>query len=121
MHRIASIAGVAAALTLAVARPAGATSGPVGPLPPGQVTTVTAPAGSLVSVALPKGAQGRVWRQARQVNGKVLTQVSEANVGANVVVVFKAVGRGSAKVVYGLTRGETPKAYASVTYKVTVR
>jgi hypothetical protein len=121
MKRVASIAGVAAALTLAVALPAGATSGPVGPLPPGQVTSVVAPRGSLVSVVLPKGAQGRAWRQAGTVDTSVLKQVSEANVGPNVVVVFKAVGSGSTKVAYGLTRGETPKAYASVTYKVTVR
>ena len=116
-----SIASLTVLGALVVAAGAGATAGPVGPLPPGQVTTVLAPRGALVSVVLPKGAQGRAWRLARPVDGHVLRQVSEANVGANVVVIFKAAGLGSTKVVYGLTRGETPKAYASVTYKVTVR
>jgi hypothetical protein len=119
LHR--SIALLALLGALATAATAGATAGPVGPLPPGQVTTVGAPNGSLVSVVLPKGTQGRAWRLARPVDSSVLRQVSEANVGANVVVVFKTVGRGTAKVAYGLTRGETPKAYASVTYTITVR
>jgi hypothetical protein len=106
---------------LAFAAGAGAAAGPVGPLPPGPVTTISTIGSSFVSVVLPKATQGRVWRQARQYNRNVLRQVSEANVGANVVIVFQAVGRGSTKVVYGLTRGETPKAYASATFKITVR
>jgi hypothetical protein len=106
---------------LVLAAGAGASATPVGPLPPGPVTTISTVGSSFVSVVLPKGAQGRVWRQARQYDGHVLRQVSEANVGANVVVVFKAVGHGSTKVVYGLTRGETRKAYASATFNITVR
>jgi hypothetical protein len=51
----------------------------------------------------------------------VLRQVSERNVGRDVVVVYKAVGRGQGTVAYGLTKGETRKAYKSVTYKVSVR
>jgi hypothetical protein len=47
-------------------------------------------------------------------------EVTEANVGQNVVIVFRAVGRGTTKVVYALTRGETKKAYASDTFVVTV-
>jgi hypothetical protein len=121
MHRFASIAGVLAALTLALAIPAAATAPPVGALPPGQVTTVTASKSTLVSVVLPKGAHGRSWRQARSIDTSVLREVTEANVGSTVVIVFKAVGRGTTKVVYGLTRGETKKAYASITYSVTVR
>ena len=66
---------------------------------------------------LPKGAQGRVWRQAGTINQKVLREVNEANVGPNVVIVFKTVGKGTAKAVYGLTKGETSKAYASSTYR----
>jgi hypothetical protein len=108
-------------VTLAIAAAAGATAPPVGPLPRGPVTTISAPKGSLVSVALPAGANGRVWRQARPLDAKVLRQVSEADVGQSVVIVFKAVGRGSTKVVYGLTRGETRKAYAAATFVVKVR
>jgi hypothetical protein len=104
----------------AFAAGAGATATPVGPLPPGQVTTISTIGSSLVAVVLPKGAQGRVWRQARPYDLHVLSQVSEANVGPNVVIVFKTVGRGSTKVVYGLTRGETRKAYASATFIVRV-
>jgi hypothetical protein len=47
-------------------------------------------------------------------------EVTEANVGQNVVIVFRAVGRGTTKVVYALTRGETRKAYASDTFVVKV-
>jgi hypothetical protein len=109
-----------AVAALAFAAGAGATATPVGPLPPGQVTTISTIGSSLVAVVLPKGAQGRVWRQARPYDLHVLSQVSEANVGPNVVIVFKTVGRGSTKVVYGLTRGETRKAYASATFIVRV-
>ena len=37
------------------------------------------------------------------------------------MIVFKAVGKGTTKAVYGLTKGETAKAYASATFLVTVR
>jgi hypothetical protein len=116
-----SLALLAVLAALAFAASAFATAGPIGPLPAGPVTKISAPSGQLVSVALPKGAQGRVWRQKGIVNQKVLNQVGEANVGVNVVVVFKAVGKGSTKVQYGLTKGETSKAYASATFVVTVR
>lgn len=106
---------------LASAAVAGATAGPIGPLPPGPVTNISTPVGSLVSVALPKGAQGRSWRQAGTIDQKVLREVTEANVGPNVVIVFKAVGKGTTKAVYGLTKGETKKAYASDTFVITVR
>jgi hypothetical protein len=85
------------------------------------VSVVATPVGQLVAVALPHRSQGRVWRIARPVNSAVLRQVSEADVGANVVVVFRATGRGTARVVFALTRGETAKALASATYLVSVR
>ena len=40
---------------------------------------------------------------------------------SNVVVVFKTLHPGTATVVYALTKGETPKAYKAIEYKVTVR
>ncbi len=46
--------------------------------------------------------------------------MSDANVGSSVVIVYRAVGRGSVNVRYGLTRGETRKAYASATFNVHV-
>jgi hypothetical protein len=106
---------------LAFAASAFAAAGPIGPLPPGPITTISASTGSLVSVALPKGAQGRGWRQKGVVDQKVLRQVGEGNVGGNVVIVFKAVGKGTTKVFYGLTRGEESKAYASATFVVSVK
>jgi len=76
-----------------------------------------------VAVALPrqKPSTGLVWRLARQVDPSVLRQVSEGDLGASVVVVFRAVHPGSAKVVFALTRGDTsPRALRSRTYTVTV-
>ena len=68
----------------------------------------------------PRGANGRVWRLARTVDAKVLREVSEADVGANVVVVYKAIGRGTVTVAYALTRGETAHAYAARRFAVSV-
>ena len=50
----------------------------------------------------------------------VLRQVSEATVGNAVVVIFRATGRGDTTVSFGLTRGETMKAYESRRYRVWV-
>lgn len=113
------LAATAAALVLVV--PAEASAPPVGPLPKGPVTTVTTHTGSLVAVALPHRANGRVWRLARGVDPKVLREVSEADVGKDVVVVFRTTGVGKVRLAYGLTRGETRHAYASLTFAVTVR
>jgi hypothetical protein len=119
MLRTTVLAAMLSALALAAG--AAATATPVGPLPKGPATTISAARGTLVSVALPHRAGGKVWRQAGTVDQMVLKQVSEGDVGASVVIVFKAVGKGTAKVAYGLTKGETKKAYASQTFTVTVR
>jgi hypothetical protein len=123
MLRLGVVAVLLAALLAPSLQASVANAPPVGPLPPGQVTNVSTPAGSLVAIALPGQAasSGLVWRLARGVNTKVLRQVSERNVGRDVVVVYKAVGRGQGTVAYGLTKGETRKAYKSVTYKISVR
>lgn len=117
MNRIALVAALAAALILVV--PVHASAPPVGPLPKGPVTSIATQKGSLVSIALPSRT-GKSWRLARAVDSKVLVEVTEANVGSNVVVIYRATGRGSVKVAYGLTRGETAKAYASSTFNVRV-
>jgi hypothetical protein len=111
------------ALTVAavLATPAVASAPPVGPLPPGPTQHIATQRGQLVAIALPHSTNGRVWRLARTVAPKVLRQVSEADVGRNVVVVFKAAGRGRVTVVYALTRGETSHAYAARRFTVTVR
>jgi hypothetical protein len=109
-----------ALLALILTVPAFGSAPPVGPLPKGPVTSISTAKGSLVSVALPSRA-GRSWRLARAVNARVLVEVTEANVGPSVVIVYRAIGTGSVSVRYGLTRGETAKAYASATFNVRVR
>jgi hypothetical protein len=101
--------------------PAAASAPPVGPLPKGPTTTIQTQKGSLVAVALPHRSGGLVWRLARSVSPKVLVQVSEADVGKDVVVVYRATGRGKATLAFGLTRGETRRAHASLRFVVTVR
>jgi hypothetical protein len=120
--RFALIAAIAGLLVPSVSASV-ASAPPVGPLPPGQVTTISAARGTLVAVALPgqSASSGLVWRQARTVNVKVLRQTSERNIGRDVIVVYKAVSAGDATVAYGLTKGERRKAYKSVTYKIRVR
>jgi len=121
-RRAAACTLAAAALAVpALASATSETAPPVGPLPKGPVTNVSAPRGTLVSVALPRRA-GRVWRLARPVSPKVLRQVSEADVGSSVVVVFRAVGRGRATIVFAQTRGESSaKALRAVRHVVRVR
>ena len=80
--------------------------------------------GSLVAVAVPrqKPSTGLVWRIARPVSTRVVRQVSEADVGTNVVLVFRTVGAGNASIVLALTRGESSgKAVRAVTYRIGVR
>ncbi len=112
------LAGAILALTLTV--PAFGVCSARGAAAEGPVTSISTAKGSLVSVALPSRA-GKSWRLARAVNARVLVEVTEANVGASVVIVYRAVGAGSVSVRYGLTRGETAKAYASATFNVRVR
>jgi hypothetical protein len=115
---------VALALALAaLALPAGsalADSTPVGPLPVGPTTMIHTQPGQLVAVALPHRAGGKVWRVATGYDGKRLRQVSEADVGPTVVLVFKALRVGNAKIEFGLTKGETAKAYESRQFVVMI-
>ena len=120
-HRVAgSCLAVAAAVAAIVGGTALASAPPVGPLPAGPSSTIKTTKGQLVAFALPHRTGGRVWRVARPFNSSVLRQVSEADVGKQVVLVFQAVGTGTTTVVFGLTRGETAKAYESRRYAVTV-
>jgi hypothetical protein len=105
----------------ALAAPALAAAPPVGPLPQGPTSTIRTQRGKLVSFALPVRSNGRVWRVARKFDARVVRQASEADVGSSVVLVFKAVGKGTTTVAFGLTRGETAKAYESRRFIVTVR
>jgi hypothetical protein len=112
---LAVVAAVAAA-----ALPAEATAPPVGPLPAAQVTRVSVAVGARVAVAVPSRA-GYDWRIARTPDPRVLRQSGEANVGSDVVLVFRTLRRGHTSVTVAQTRGERPKAYRAVRYDVAVR
>jgi len=113
---------VAAALVSAVvlASAASATAPPVGPLPVGPSSTIRTSVGQLVSVALPQRSGGRVWRIARAYNGKVVAEVTEGDLGAVVVLVFRAAGHGTTTLTFALTLGERAKAYEARSVTVTV-
>jgi hypothetical protein len=123
-YRFVAILSTAGALTVTMATVAGAriaAAPPVGPLPSGPTSTTQTRVGQLVAFALPHRPSGRVWRIARAIDSGVLVQVGEADVGANVVLVFKAKGKGTATVSFGLTRGETAKAYEARRFTVKVQ
>jgi hypothetical protein len=116
---LALAAGVFAIAALAVA--ARADSTPVGPLPAGPVSTITTAPNQLVAVALPHASKnsGLSWRVARRYDSNVVRQISEADLDANVVLVFKVVGRGKTSLVFALTRGDaSSKALKSATHKI---
>jgi hypothetical protein len=115
---VVPLAAAVAAGVLALS--ATAEAPPIGPLPTPVVTHVTTTKGSLVSIALLRRA-GYDWRIAGALKASVLVEQTEGDVGPDVVLVFKAVGRGSATVTVAQTRGERPKAYRAVRYVVTVR
>jgi hypothetical protein len=112
------IAGLVLALTLVAVGRGRADSTPVGPLPAGPRATITTSPGLLVAVALPRpsAASGLVWRIARAFDARVIRQLSEADVGTSVVLVFKVAGRGDTSLVFALTRGDvSAKAVKSST------
>jgi hypothetical protein len=115
---------LAAGTALTIAATARGDSTPVGPLPAGPAATVTTAPNQLVAVAMPRAAtrSGLVWRLARHYNTHVVRQITEADVGANVVVVFKVIGRGNTSVVFALTRGDTSaKAIKAITHNIRSR
>jgi hypothetical protein len=118
--RAAAVLAVAAA-AVAAAAPARASAPPVGPLPAGPLATIATTKGELVAFALPHRSGGRVWRVARAIDPPVLSQVSEADVGPSVVLVFRARRTGTVTVAFGLTKGETSKALESRRFRVQIR
>ena len=114
---LATLIGVAA-LGASIAR---ADSTPIGKLPAGPVTSTTTKPGLLVAVALPRASasSGLVWRIARSYNSRVVRQLSEANIGTSVVLVFKIVGRGDTSLVFAETRGDASSvAVKAATHKI---
>jgi hypothetical protein len=95
---------------------------PVGPLPAGPAATIDVQHGELVALALPQRSAGRVWRVARPFDANVLRQVSEANVSASIVLVFRARKAGRTTVSIALTEGDaSAKALESRRFLVRVR
>ena len=110
---------VGAALALAAA--ARGDSTPIGPLPPGPVSTITTSPNQLIAIALPRASKtsGLAWRLARRYDSRVVREISEADVDANIVVVFKVLSRGETSLVFALTRGDTSsKAVKSTTHRI---
>jgi hypothetical protein len=99
-----------------------ADSTPIGPLPAGPAESIEVQHGELVALALPQRSAGRIWRIARPFDATVLRQVSEASVGASVVLVFRARSAGRTTVSIALTKGDTSaKALESRRFLVRVR
>jgi hypothetical protein len=99
-----------------------ADSTPIGPLPAGPAAAIEVQRGELVALALPRRNAGRVWRVARPFNANVLRQVSEANVGSSVVLVFRASGTGTTTIAMALTKNDTAsKALESRRFSIRVR
>jgi hypothetical protein len=119
MTRLAPLAAALAA-ACALAAAASATAPPIGPLPMPTVTHVTTTKGSLVSIALPKRS-GYDWRIAGALKASVVVEQTEGDVGPDVVLVFKTVGKGTATITVAQTKGEGKKAYAAVRYVIAVR
>ncbi len=115
-----SAALVAILIVSGVAGSALADSPPIGPLPSGPVSTIHVQSGELVAAALPDRPAGRNWRIARKYDATVVQEVSEANVGKTVVLVFRTLKAGKATLKLALTRGERSTAFESRTVIVTV-
>lgn len=88
---------------------------------PTPVASASTRPGLLVAVALPhvQSSRGYVWRLARRFDSTVVEQVTEAEVGRSVVLVFRVVGRGDTSLVLAVTHGDAPsKAVRALTYKI---
>ena len=96
---------------------------PVGALPKGPVWHITVLRDATFVVRVPKrpASSGLVWRIARPIDPSVVREVAEGEDRLTVWIRFKASKAGSERVVLGLTKGETPKGYASRTWVVTIR
>jgi hypothetical protein len=110
------LAAFLAALSLA----GPATAPPIGPLPTGPVTTIQVRHGLPFALALPHRRGGLVWRGARNSNLAVARPIGEADVGANVVLTYRALRAGRTTLAYALTRGETAKVYEARYFRIVV-
>src|SRR5262249_32594507 len=119
-RRLVALGVSTAVLSIASVTAATAAAPPVGPLPPSPLTKVETNKGQLVAIALPQRSKGRVWRVARAFDSSVVTELHEGQIGNTNVLVFRAVGSGTTRLVFALTAGERPKAYESRRVEVKV-
>jgi len=119
--------GLATLLTgvaLGIVSAARADSTPVGPLPRGPITTYDDRSQSTRRCRAPaRGAAfGTRLETPRRYDPRVAREISGVDVGANVVFVFKVIGRGNTSLVFALTRGDTSsKAVKAATHKIRSR
>jgi hypothetical protein len=117
VRRIALVGVVA----LVWAWPAFASAPPVGRLPNGPTTTVHVAVGKTYTVRLPQPkVAGRVWRIARSFDARIVREVREGETSQEVRITFRGVARGSKRVGFALTRGETAHAYAARRFRFVV-
>ena len=120
MFRHSVLAAIVAATLTAFTLSASASAPPVGPLPKGPVTSIQVEHGQLFALVLPKPGNGYTWRGAKNTNVNVAKPLDEGELNGNIVLVYKALKAGKTTIAYGLTKGETKKAYKSQTFQVTV-
>jgi predicted secreted protein len=97
-----------------------ASAPPVGPLPKGPTIQIAPHPGKTFTVKLPMRSE-YVWRIARPFDSHVVREVAEGDRAGFIWVRFRAVAPGTTKIVFAQTRGETRKAYAARTFRITVR
>lgn len=119
MSRRIAVLAAAAALAGAAAS-AQASAPPVGPLPPGPLTSISVQRGLLFAIALPRPAAGLTWRGARPSDATVARPLNEGELAGNIVFTYRAGRVGRTTVVYALTRGETVKALAARFFRIVV-
>ncbi len=116
---------VASAATVALLAPAGiaaADSTPIPTIPKGTSVVLTTVPKSYVAIALPHRSGGMVWRIARSIDARKLSEVAEQDAGPTVVVVFRTIAVGDVKIVFALTKGDTGShAFESYTETVHIR
>ena len=113
----ALIAAVAIAVVSASAQ---ASAPPVGPLPPGPVTSIHVRHGLLFALVLPRRAAGLSWRGARHSDATIARPLDEGELNGNIVFVYRAGHPGTTTVTYALTRDEQPRAFEARYFRITV-
>lgn len=97
-----------------------ASAPPVGKLPKSPVTTIRTVSQELIAFALPRGQSGLVWRGKSNTDWHVAKPLTEGEIGDTTVLIYLAGKPGVTDVTFGLTKGETLKAYRAARFHVIV-